>query len=277
MAAFKFDFGGDSSAPASSAEASPAPAGVLRPITRVPLMEEGVALGREDTRFCVAVGGDDFELLTSRSTKVVEAGVYEGGAELWECALDLASYLEAGDVDRWRGGSALELGCGRGLPGLWALRRGARRVVFTDYDAGVLETLTRRDVRRELERRAAAGGAAAEVSLYAGDWSGLPSALAEDTPDVPRFDLILSAETAYRDDTATSLVDAIVAHLAPNGVALVATKRYYFGCGGGTVALQTALARTSLAHAVVWSADDGKSNIRDILELKWRDAPSGGS
>jgi len=44
-------------------------------------------------------------------------------------------------------GNVLELGCGRGLPGLWCLRRG-NDVVFSDYDADVLERYTRVDAAR---------------------------------------------------------------------------------------------------------------------------------
>ena len=39
------------------------------------------------------------------------------------------------------------------------------------------------------------------------------------------------------------------------------------GCGGGTVALEAALGAAGLAGAVVWSAEDGRSNIRDLLRI----------
>ena len=75
----------------------------------------------------------------------MEAGVYEGGRELWECAIDLVEWLAA---HRRPSGTVLELGCGRGLPGLWCLKRGAQQVVFSDYDADVLERYTRVDAAR---------------------------------------------------------------------------------------------------------------------------------
>lgn len=57
-------------------------------------------------------------------------------------------------------------------------------------------------------------------------------------------------------------------HLAPQGVALIASKKYYFGVGGGTLDLQQLVARSGdLQSAVVFSAVDGKSNIREIIEV----------
>lgn len=69
------------------------------------------------------------------------------------------------------------------------------------------------------------------------------------------------------------------AHLAPSGVALVASKKYYFGVGGGTLELQSLVeASTStsseeggqLQCSVVFTAADGKSNVREIIEVRRR-------
>ena len=187
----------------------------------------------------------------------MEAGVYEGGRELWECAIDLVEWLAA---NRRPSGAVLELGCGRGLPGLWCLRRGAQQVVFSDYDADVLERYTRCDAAR-------VGGRGV---FYGGDWRGLPAALRGDGFGT-KFDLILSAETAYREDTTRSLVECIARTLSIDGEAVVATKRYYFGCGGGVAALENEIGRIDrLCCEVVWSAEDGRSNVRDILRVFWR-------
>ena len=76
------------------------------------------------------------------------------------------------------------------------------------------------------------------------------------------FDLILSAETAYREDTTRSLVECIARTLSATGEAFVATKRYYFGCGGGVAALEAEVGRVDrLGCEVVWSAEDGRSNV----------------
>ncbi|PVD30747.1 hypothetical protein C0Q70_10022 [Pomacea canaliculata] len=62
----------------------------------------------------------------------LEAGKYEGGLKLWECAVDLCQYLEECDISM-PGCSVLELGCGGGLPGILAAKMGADIVHFQDF------------------------------------------------------------------------------------------------------------------------------------------------
>ena len=67
--------------------------------------------------------------------------VYEGGFKVWECARDLLEVmhdLERSGELRLEGAAVLEAGCGAGLPGALALRRGARRVVMQDFNPSVL-------------------------------------------------------------------------------------------------------------------------------------------
>ena len=264
MSSFRFDFGAsdDATGASGAAAAAPAPApadvdaaasATLRPITRIAAVQATAAVTR-----VVEAGGERFDLAVAESSQVVEAGVYEGGRELWECAIDLVEWLAA---HRRPSGTVLELGCGRGLPGLWCLKRGAQQVVFSDYDADVLERYTRVDAAR-------VGGRGV---FYAGDWRGLPAALTGDGFGKFDFDLILSAETAYREDTTHSLVECIAKTLSVKGEAIVATKRYYFGCGGGVAALENEIGRIDrLCCEVVWSAEDGRSNVRDIVRVFWK-------
>lgn len=267
MASFRFDFGAAGAAaapvpaPATAAASASSPqhsTDVLRPVTRVhAFVEDFPDAGPPATRR-VEAGGESFELVVAAASRVVEAGVYEGGVELWECALDLVEWLAAHRVAS--GATILELGCGRGLPGLWCLRRGARRIVFSDYDPDVLQRYTRLDAARV---------SVGKSRFYGGDWRGLPAALRED--GFGKFDLILSAETAYREDTTRSLVECIADTLSARGEAIVATKRYYFGCGGGVATLEAEVGRFDrLCCEVVWSAEDGRSNVRDIVRLFWR-------
>ena len=255
--AFRFDFGAAGAGAAAATAPAPADADAVsatsRPITRIAAVQATAA----ETRV-VEAGGERFDLtVETGSSQVVEAGVYEGGRELWECAIDLVEWLAA---HRRPSGTVLELGCGRGLPGLWCLKRGAQQVVFSDYDADVLERYTRVDAAR-------VGG---QCHFYGGDWRGLPAALRGDGFGT-KFDLILSAETAYREDTTHSLVECIAKTLSVKGEAIVATKRYYFGCGGGVAALENEVGRVDrLCCEVVWSAEDGRSNVRDILRVFWK-------
>ena len=270
MSSFRFDFGAadnatdacgavaPAAAPATAAGVDDVSAAPQRPIIRIAAVPPAAAAG--PTRV-VEAGGERFDLAVADESQVVEAGVYEGGRELWECAVDLVEWLAANRAGlRLTGpyGTVLELGCGRGLPGLWCLRRGLD-VVFSDYDADVLVRYTRRDAAR-------VGGRA---FFYGGDWRGLPAALRGG--GFGTFDLILSAETAYREDTARSLVECIARTLSRDGEAVVATKRYYFGCGGGVAALENEIGRIDrLCCEVVWSAEDGRSNVRDIVRVFWR-------
>lgn len=57
--------------------------------------------------------------------------------------------------------------------------------------------------------------------------------------------------------------------LARNGSGIVATKRYYFGVGGGTEELiSAARAQGGLAACVVGEKCDGTSNVRDIVLIR---------
>ena len=180
----------------------------------------------------------------------------------------------------------------RQVPGLWALRRGAALVAFSDFDEGVLRELTSRDAFRELRLRAASeredvrddvgkNNTSASARFYAGDWSATTPLLVQDDEfavsssspskeERGRFDLVLTAETTYREDTARAVAQAIARHLSrPSGVAFVATKRYYFGTGGGTRAFVAALP-SQLRADVVSTFEDGASNLREILRVTWR-------
>lgn len=57
--------------------------------------------------------------------------------------------------------------------------------------------------------------------------------------------------------------------LSDTGIALLATKRYYFGVGGGTYEFENLLkAFPQLSIQIVKSYEDGKSNIRDLIVVK---------
>jgi hypothetical protein len=58
-------------------------------------------------------------------------------------------------------------------------------------------------------------------------------------------------------------------HLAPGGIALIASKKYYFGVGGGTMELQNLVAQNrDMQSTVVFTAADGRSNVREIIEVR---------
>jgi len=117
-------------------------------------------------------------------------------AHLWSGALVLATAIPSGVS------SVLELGCGLGLPGLVAARRGAR-VTFVDREPAALAFV----------KASAALNAIPAVDVVAADVLG---------PAVRgRFDLVLAAELLYDRQAFGPLGVAIAGHLARGGRALL--------------------------------------------------------
>ena len=57
-----------------------------------------------------------------------------------------------------------------------------------------------------------------------------------------------------------------------NSKCLIATKRFYFGVGGGTDEfLDLVEERDKMDAEIVAEFDDGMSNSRDIISLQWQD------
>lgn len=58
-------------------------------------------------------------------------------------------------------------------------------------------------------------------------------------------------------------------HLEVGGVALIASKKYYFGVGGGTFELEILASKPSslLQYSLVKAYEDGQSNIREVIKL----------
>jgi predicted nicotinamide N-methyase len=140
-------------------------------------------------------------------------------AHLWSGALVLARAVPPA-------ANALELGCGLGLPGLVAARRGAR-VVFVDRVATPLAF-----VRASLAANRLVG------ALVVADATA-PSFR------TPRFDLVLVAELLYDRAAFPALARALRALLAPGGRVLLTDAQRI-----DTRAFYEALPAAGLAHRV---------------------------
>ncbi len=53
------------------------------------------------------------------------------------------------------------------------------------------------------------------------------------------------------------------------GVCYLAAKSYYFGVGGSTAHVHTAAADVGLCVVDVVVLDDGRSNKREVLTIRW--------
>ena len=136
------------------------------------------------------------------------------------------------------------------------------------------------------------------VTLGHGDWNSMSTLLLQhsssdtgkDTMPCDTFDIILAAETIYSGTAAVDTAELLFRHLADDGVAFVATKRYYFGVGGGTESFCEAIHRCNQQHSTesiaaaettpqqsqgplplvtetVQVLDNGRGNIREILKV----------
>ncbi len=121
-------------------------------------------------------------------------------AHLWSGAEVLAAAVPA------RATSAIELGCGLGLPALAAARHGAR-VVALDRAGAALAFV----------RASARANGLAGVATVAGDLTVPPVAR--------RFDLVLAAEILYDRAAFPAVARAIARLLAPDGRALLTDAR----------------------------------------------------
>jgi hypothetical protein len=208
-------------------------------------------------------------------------------------------------------GSTMELGCGHGLPGCLILRENIRRsllkndnptsnnavVFFTDFNDFVLHHATIPNAQLNVSGLRGENGVSLDEygtsqallarSVFAGgDWMGLSYKLSTGSLYLTtgtanqRFDLILASETTYTLESCQDTAFLMMQHLKiSTGVGLVATKRFYFGVGGGTDVFSE-VAKTlnasdlepyvglQLVVRTIKSYDTGNANIRDLLEVR---------
>ena len=85
------------------------------------------------------------------------------------------------------------------------------------------------------------------------------------------FDLVLSADTLYNTSASRRLWQLVRDQLRPGGTALIASKSYYFGCGGSVAdfkAIVSADGRFECRTVRVF--EDGASNRRECFAITWR-------
>ncbi|CAN6469585.1 unnamed protein product [Victoria cruziana] len=284
-------FTGSRSGPGSSFfDPCEKPSHPLPPCLEVPFSEDNTSI--KHTVESIYLAGD-LTLIKCRvstsdvfglSNSDLVAGKYEGGLKLWEGSLDLVKnlhiHVEGGSL-LLRGKKVLELGCGHGLPGIYACLKGAAAVHFQDFNVEVLRCLTLPNVKANLQKRLTETEndvSMPEVRFFAGDWTevyqlfgcGNDSNLASD----PNFgyDIILMAETVYSLSSLQGLYELIKKSLRrPNGTVYLAAKKYYFGVGGGTREFRTMVENDGILESIlVAEFADGVSNMRELWKFSFK-------
>lgn len=125
-------------------------------------------------------------------------------ADLWPSAIALARFISAHDL---AGKTAIELGCGVGLPTILALERGAEVLATDHYEAPL-----------DFARYNAGVNGIREPRTALLDWH-------EPGGVVGSFDLVLAADVLYERRNVPSLVTLIPRLLAPDGEVLLADPR----------------------------------------------------
>ena len=176
------------------------------------------------------------------------------GLKVWESAYDLCDFLNE-QIDWTTISNVLELGCGHGLPGLVALLHG-KKVTFQDYDAETLE-ITRRTLSLN-------SSSLENAEFIASTWETFVIS------NTRQYDLILCSEAVYESTNFAVLSEIFFSSLALSGIGLVAGKKFYFGCGGGTLGFAEYVERSGKFSGVksVRSIEDKRSNVREIVEVR---------
>lgn len=189
------------------------------------------------------VSGRDILTAAENGTDLIPL-VYEGGFKIWECSVDLVEYLLESRMS-FHENLVMELGCGAGLPGIYALLQGAE-VHFQDFNDDVIEYVTIPNVLANLaQQQKQCESETASFDLlttarkccrfFSGDWGSVVDFINPGQVSEMMYDVILTSETIYAVESHAKLYNVIKRHLKkPNGIAYVAAKTHYFGVGGGT-------------------------------------------
>lgn len=114
-----------------------------------------------------------------KNTDII-TGIYEGGYKIWECSIDLSSYILNNNIEKYissqldkNHSKVIDLGCGHGLPGISTLQIGFKYVYFSDLNKEVINEATIPNICMNCNT--------IETSLhakcYSGDWLSLSKQL----------------------------------------------------------------------------------------------------
>ena len=211
---------------------------------------------------------DSYELKNSiiKSAKIPEntdlvKGIYEGGIKIWECSIDLLNFLPSiYENINLNNENILELGCGHGLPGIYLLLKGGN-VTFQDFNKEVLDLITKAYINQLKEKYNL--NLLNKSSFEYGDWGKFQSE--------KKYKIIISSDTLYNIDNYEKIYNILKNYLDKEGIAFFATKKYYFGVGGSSSEfIYFIKEKGEFEVNKLKEINDGLSNIRVILEIKWK-------
>ncbi|KAI6195571.1 hypothetical protein M3Y94_01002500 [Aphelenchoides besseyi] len=165
--------------------------------------------------------------VVAEEQNVVE-DVYEGGFTVWHGSFHAVSYfstLTESDLNKLKGKRTIEIGCGNGVLGIYALLYlDAFEVFFQDLNSEVLEWCTQKNLElNEIQSQN-------KVKLIGGPWETCFDLIPMNT-----FSLILTSDTVYRVKHYALLhrqFDYLLDH-DPTSRIFVSGKNFYFGNDGG--------------------------------------------
>ncbi|KAM6217261.1 histidine protein methyltransferase 1 homolog [Rhynchocyon petersi] len=216
-------------------------------------------------------------------------GVYEGGLKIWECTYDLLAYFTKTKVN-FAGKKVLDLGCGSGLLGIGALKRGAKEIHFQDYNSLVIDEVTLPNVVANSSseenntnvpavKRSMKSKLAEELlkcRFFSGEWSAFCDVVLSSEEPFVKYDLILTSETIYNPDYYSILHQTFLRLLDNNGRVLLASKVHYFGVGGGVHLFQKFVEEQNVFETrTLEIIDDGLKRVLIELTFKYQCPPSG--
>ena len=189
------------------------------------------------------------------------SGKYEGGIKIWECDEDLLEFLPTIYNDSWKKKNILDMGCGHGLPGIYLLLKGINEICFQDFNQEVLENITKNYINQLRDNFGL--NFENKIKYIYGDWGTFKND--------KKFDIIISGDTLYNNQNYEKIYNLIKNNLNKDGEAYFASKRFYFGVGGGSSEFrQFILDRNEFEISQVKQIKDGINNIRVILKITWK-------
>jgi hypothetical protein len=195
-------------------------------------------------------------------------GVYEGGAKVWECTLDVEHWIRgAGNGAISAAKVVIDLGCGAGILGCAVMQvNAASNLVFQDLNVEVLRQLTVPTIQLNCGSKALS-----RTVLLASDWRNLckdVSSVGSDTAWLKdSCDVIVSSETLYAESAYPALIELLRLCLTPTGIAVIGSKAFYFGVGGAASTFIEAANAGGLCAKVVSTIDDTRTVVRVLVSV----------